>query len=189
MSGPAASCALMTAATASRYCSRNIESPIAALNERPSRFWSYHSGRGYDPVIAVGMTMSRVVLSMAFSLAACGPTPLVIPDNSGKSSNASGFARSAERHRHRFFPARDFSDLRAARPQGVVIEAAPSHICGVASIPTFAVRPSFLGTERSDRAAAICIAGIPYDLGTSNRPGARFGPAAIRQASRMLLDG
>ncbi len=56
-------------------------------------------------------------------------------------------------------------------------------------VPTFAVRPSFLGIERDDPAAAICVAGIPYDLGTSNRPGARFGPAAIRQASRMLVDG
>jgi len=56
-------------------------------------------------------------------------------------------------------------------------------------IPTFATRPSFLGIERSDPKAAICVAGIPYDLGTSNRPGARFGPAAIRQASRMLVDG
>ncbi len=57
------------------------------------------------------------------------------------------------------------------------------------SVPTFATRPSFLGIERNDPTAAICIAGIPYDLGTSNRPGARFGPAAIRQASRMLADG
>jgi agmatinase len=57
------------------------------------------------------------------------------------------------------------------------------------TLPTFATRPSFLGIERSDRDAAIAIAGIPYDLGTSNRPGARFGPAAIRQASRMLVDG
>src|SRR5258707_483090 len=56
-------------------------------------------------------------------------------------------------------------------------------------VPTFAVRPSFLGIEKSDPAAAICVAGIPYDLGTSNRPGARFGPNAIRQASRMLVDG
>jgi agmatinase len=56
-------------------------------------------------------------------------------------------------------------------------------------VPTFATRPSFLGIERSDREAAICVAGIPYDLGTSNRPGARFGPTAIRQASRMLVDG
>src|SRR4051794_25515860 len=57
------------------------------------------------------------------------------------------------------------------------------------SVPTFATRPSFLGIERSDPGAAICVAGIPYDLGTSNRPGARFGPTAIRQASRMLVDG
>src|SRR5436190_15021043 len=57
------------------------------------------------------------------------------------------------------------------------------------STPTFAMRPSFLGIECGDPAAALCVAGIPYDLGTSNRPGARFGPAAIRQASRMLVDG
>jgi agmatinase len=59
----------------------------------------------------------------------------------------------------------------------------------MSTVPTFAIRPSFLGIERSDRDASICIAGIPFDLGTSNRPGARFGPAAIRQASRMLVDG
>src|SRR6478736_1787876 len=57
------------------------------------------------------------------------------------------------------------------------------------SVPTFAIRPSFIGVERSSADAAICVAGIPFDLGTSNRPGARFGPAAIRQASRMLVDG
>ena len=57
------------------------------------------------------------------------------------------------------------------------------------SIPTFATRPTFLGLERSNADAAICIAGIPFDIGTSNRSGARFGPAAIRQASRMLVDG
>src|SRR6266851_832058 len=57
------------------------------------------------------------------------------------------------------------------------------------SVPTFATRPTFLGVERTSADAAICVAGIPFDLGTSNRPGARFGPAAIRQASRMLVDG
>ena len=57
------------------------------------------------------------------------------------------------------------------------------------SVPTFAIRPTFLGVEQTSAAAAICVAGIPFDLGTSNRPGARFGPAAIRQASRMLVDG
>jgi agmatinase len=57
------------------------------------------------------------------------------------------------------------------------------------SVPTFATRPTFLGLARASSDAVICIAGIPFDLGTSNRPGARFGPAAIRQASRMLVDG
>ena len=54
---------------------------------------------------------------------------------------------------------------------------------------TYAVPPSFLGVARHDRGAPICMAGIPLDLGTTNRSGARFGPAAIRQASRMLTDG
>src|SRR6266699_259643 len=57
------------------------------------------------------------------------------------------------------------------------------------SAPTFAMRLTFLGVERASAEAAICVAGVPFDLGTSNRPGARFGPAAIRQASRMLVDG
>jgi agmatinase len=56
-------------------------------------------------------------------------------------------------------------------------------------VPTFAAAPSFLGIARNDPAAALCVAGIPFDLGTTDRAGARFGPAAIRQASRMLIDG
>jgi len=55
--------------------------------------------------------------------------------------------------------------------------------------PTYALPPSFLGTVRADRDAAFCVAGVPLDLGTSNRGGARFGPQAIREASRMLVDG
>ncbi len=54
---------------------------------------------------------------------------------------------------------------------------------------TYAVPPTFLGVARNDRGAPICVAGIPLDLGTTNRSGARFGPSAIRQASRMLTDG
>src|SRR2546428_7549022 len=75
MSRPAASCALMTHATASRYCSRNIESPSAALKERPSRLSSNHSGRGYDPVIAVGSIRSRVTLSIDSSSAGARGSP------------------------------------------------------------------------------------------------------------------
>jgi agmatinase len=59
----------------------------------------------------------------------------------------------------------------------------------MSATPTYALPPSFLGTGRSDRGAAFCVAGIPFDIATSNRSGARFGPQAIRHASRMLVDG
>ena len=59
----------------------------------------------------------------------------------------------------------------------------------MSDVPTFALPPGFLGIERRDRDAAICVAGIPFDIGTTNRSGARFGPQAIRQASHMLVDG
>ena len=56
-------------------------------------------------------------------------------------------------------------------------------------IPTFATPPAFLGLRRHDHGADLTIAGIPLDIGVTNRPGARFGPQAIRHASRMLVDG
>jgi agmatinase len=59
----------------------------------------------------------------------------------------------------------------------------------MATTPTFATLPTFLGLSRAPDEAAFHIAGIPFDIGTTNRSGARFGPAAIRQASRMLVDG
>ena len=59
----------------------------------------------------------------------------------------------------------------------------------MAGTPTFAVRPSFLGIARNTPDAPMVVAGIPLDIGTTNRAGARDGPRAIRQASRMLTDG
>ncbi len=41
----------------------------------------------------------------------------------------------------------------------------------------------------ANKNAQFCIAGIPFDSATTNRPGARFGPRAIRDASHMLCDG
>lgn len=55
--------------------------------------------------------------------------------------------------------------------------------------PTFATFPSFLGTTRTNRDARFVVAGIPLDIGTTNRAGTRDGPHAIRRASRMLTDG
>ena len=59
----------------------------------------------------------------------------------------------------------------------------------MAEIPTFATPSSFMGIARTTRDATFCIAGMPLDLGTTNRAGARSGPGAIRAASRMLVDG
>jgi agmatinase len=46
-----------------------------------------------------------------------------------------------------------------------------------------------LPTELKNVATEIAIFGAPFDTGTTNRPGARFAPAAIREASCMLADG
>lgn len=59
----------------------------------------------------------------------------------------------------------------------------------MAGTPTFATPPAFLGIARNDRGADYVIAGVPFDIGTTNRAGARDGPHAIRRASRMLIDG
>lgn len=47
---------------------------------------------------------------------------------------------------------------------------------------TFARLPELRDVPRCD----VAILGIPFDGGTSYRPGARFGPQAVRQASRHL---
>src|SRR5215469_8888558 len=59
----------------------------------------------------------------------------------------------------------------------------------MAGTPTFAIDARFLGITRNDRGADFVIAGVPLDIGTTNRAGARDGPHAIRRASRMLTDG
>lgn len=51
-----------------------------------------------------------------------------------------------------------------------------------AGASTFVRLPEFKDVPRCD----VAILGIPFDAGTSYRPGARFGPQAIRQASRNL---
>jgi agmatinase len=46
----------------------------------------------------------------------------------------------------------------------------------------FARLPELRDVERCD----VAVLGVPFDGGVSFRPGARFGPSAIRQASRLL---
>jgi len=51
-----------------------------------------------------------------------------------------------------------------------------------AGFATFARLPRLDQVERAD----VAVLGVPFDSGVSYRPGARFGPAAIRQGSRLL---
>ena len=47
----------------------------------------------------------------------------------------------------------------------------------------------FLKVPAADGTHPYAVAGIAWDGATTNRPGARLGPRAIRQASHMLCDG
>lgn len=48
---------------------------------------------------------------------------------------------------------------------------------------------SFLKVPLADATARYAVAGVAWDGSVTNRPGARFGPRAIREASHMLCDG
>jgi len=55
-------------------------------------------------------------------------------------------------------------------------------------VPRFAGPATFARLPRIDEVlrADVAVVGVPFDSGVSYRPGARFGPAHIRQASRLL---
>jgi agmatinase len=55
-------------------------------------------------------------------------------------------------------------------------------------IPRFAGPDTFARLPRLDEVgrAAVAILGVPFDSGVSYRPGARFGPSAIRAGSKLL---
>ncbi|WP_329057029.1 agmatinase [Amycolatopsis sp. NBC_01488] len=55
-------------------------------------------------------------------------------------------------------------------------------------VPRFAGFATFARLPRIDQVAHadVAVVGVPFDSGVSYRPGARFGPAAVREASRLL---
>ena len=54
--------------------------------------------------------------------------------------------------------------------------------------PRYAGPATFARLPRLDQVsvADIVVAGVPFDTGVSYRPGARFGPTQVREASRLL---
>lgn len=60
----------------------------------------------------------------------------------------------------------------------------PQEVPRFAGVPTFMRMPHVY--ELGDRQADAAFLGIPFDDATTYRPGARFGPRAIREASTLL---
>jgi agmatinase len=56
------------------------------------------------------------------------------------------------------------------------------------TVPRFAGPATFARLPRLDQveSADVAVVGVPFDTGVSYRPGARFAPAAVREASRLL---
>lgn len=69
-----------------------------------------------------------------------------------------------------------------ARSEGPVGPADASLVPRFSGLATFARLPLADQVAHWD----IGLVGVPFDGGTSYRPGARFGPAAVRQGSRLL---
>ena len=69
-----------------------------------------------------------------------------------------------------------------AEAEGPVGPADASRVPRFSGLATFARLPTLDQVGHWD----IGVVGVPFDGGTSYRPGARFGPAAVRQGSRLL---
>lgn len=75
-------------------------------------------------------------------------------------------------------------------PQSAAIATTSNSASSIATEQTFTAPRTFLRVPNATSAmgADLAILGIPFDLATSNRPGARFGPGAIREASAQLAE-
>lgn len=70
-------------------------------------------------------------------------------------------------------------------------ERSSNALKGLRTANSFSGMPSFFRRHVAEdfAAADVVVYGLPYDLGTSNRAGSRFGPRAIREASLQLAWG
>ena len=67
-------------------------------------------------------------------------------------------------------------------PDGVVGQVDGLQVPRYAGLTTFARLPRLEDVQQYD----LAVVGLPFDTGVTYRPGARFGPSHIRQASRLL---
>ena len=72
--------------------------------------------------------------------------------------------------------------MTEADPPGPLGPADATVVPRFAGFSTFARLPTIEQVASWD----VAVVGVPFDAGTSYRPGARFGPGAVRQGSRLL---
>jgi agmatinase len=73
-------------------------------------------------------------------------------------------------------------EIRVNDTIGPVGPVDSSRVPRFAGIATFARLPRLEDVGSTD----VAVVGVPFDSGVSYRPGARFGPAAVREGSRLL---
>ncbi|WP_127792620.1 agmatinase [Agromyces sp. LHK192] len=79
-------------------------------------------------------------------------------------------------------PGQPDAEPRVGVPGGPVGPIDASVVPRFAGIATFARLPRLEDVDHAD----VAVVGVPFDSGVSYRPGARFGPAHVREASRLL---
>ncbi len=74
------------------------------------------------------------------------------------------------------------TEQHARYPDGIVGQVDGMQVPRYAGLTTFARLPRLEDVADFD----VAVVGLPFDTGVTYRPGARFGPSHIRQASRLL---
>jgi len=74
------------------------------------------------------------------------------------------------------------AEQHARYEDGVVGQVDGLKVPRYAGLTTFARLPRLEDVDDYD----VAVVGVPWDSGVTYRPGARFGPSAVRQASRLL---
>jgi agmatinase len=77
---------------------------------------------------------------------------------------------------------------RSGDPEREREQAPPVGPLDPLKVPRYAGPSTFARLPRRDEVdrCDVAVVGVPFDSGTTYRPGARFGPMAIRQTSRLL---
>ncbi len=136
-----------------------------------------------------GLTSSDTAAASISLGASAAPATSSSPSSGSATSSATGQhghiveQRSADLYKMAISAGRDFGK----RSLGMTSQP-PIGPVDATRVPRYAGPPTFARLPRTDEVTHtdVAVVGIPFDSGVSYRPGARFGPAHIRAASKLL---